>query len=220
MWSWFSWLSPEFPCLLWKVHNCVQVIPPLGSVVNQLNPFRTRTNFSLRSILILACHRHLAQFPTRVPPSNVLRIWIYFSHSRYQTERSNIPWGFFFKFVSNKAPIFQTRLEDRQPCMGFTVRWHQKKLECQTLSFSCLIMHITRQYISSTPSDRSRKSHLSALRIRQRDIFDTCVIRYFMISIHTTRVCAYHHNLYRINTVDRIIVMYLSMCCQEKLQIP
>jgi hypothetical protein len=70
-------------------------------------------------------------------------------------------------------------------------------------------MHITRQYISRTPSDRSRKSHISALRLVQGDTFGTCVIRHFMVSTSTARVCAYRHLLCRINIVGRIIAMYL-----------
>jgi hypothetical protein len=69
-------------------------------------------------------------------------------------------------------------------------------------------MRNTRQHISSTPTDRSRKSQLSALFV-QADIFGKIMISYFIISNHTARACAYHHNVYRINTVDRIIIMYL-----------
>jgi len=46
------------------------------------------------------------------------------------------------------------------------------------------------------------------MRLVQGDTFGTCMIKYFMISTHTARVCAYRHNLYRVNVVDRIIVMY------------
>ena len=188
MWFVFSWLRLEFPCLVWKFQYCVQVIPLLGSVLSHLNPFRTRTNtfFKIHLIIVLPSKSISLSYSGS---SIYYFIWIYFSQSHYQSERNKWRWlqsscflssyfsqyfnvenyltlfyFYFFGNFANNFPVFPTLLTVIQHCTWYTVRWRKKKHDCQ-MSLSRLIMHNTHQYISRTPSDRSRKSQISALRL-------------------------------------------------------
>ena len=148
---------------------------------------------SLRSTLILRCRRHLSHFHIRVPLSNILyefisrnlftkangtsdadfKVPVFYRHifHNISTLRTSghyfiLFFYFYFFFIfANKFPVFPTLLTGLQHCTGYKVRRRQKKSECKMLSFSCFIMHTTRQYISRTPSDRSRNDQISALRL-------------------------------------------------------
>ena len=149
---------------------------------------------SLRSTLILCCRRHLSHFHTRVPLSNILyefisrnlitkangtsdadfKVPVFYRHIFHNISMLRTSGHHFILFIylfiylfffANKFPIFPTLLTGLHHCTGYKVRRRQKKIECKMLSFCCFIMHTTRQYISRTPSDRSRKSQISALRL-------------------------------------------------------
>ena len=134
--------------------------------------------FSLTSTLILCCLRHLSHFHSRVPVCNSLyefiscnfitkangtsdadfKFPVFYRHIFQNISILRTSWIFYLEIFANKFPIFPTRLTGLQHCTGYKVRRCQKKVNVKCVSFSCLIMYNTRQYISRTPSDRSRET--------------------------------------------------------------